>query len=170
MYEFDYCKDCHKPVNGIVYEYENFDMNHPYYSQSYKIHHITEELSFYDYEYDTFDHELDENGICKYCHSKVVEMGEEAIGFVAKYATNYDGWYDFFFYVKATGEKIWYSEFDYSPEFGSDEVGEYYEYTNDSYPGVALRLYNNGDGIFRLDIFYNNLTERVAILPSDFAH
>ena len=170
MYEFDYCKDCHKPVNGIVYEYENFDMNHPYYSQSYKIHHITEELSFYDYEYDTFDHELDENGICKYCHSKVVEMGEEAIGFVAKYATNYDGWYDFFFYVKATGEKIWYSEFDYSPEINSDEVGEYYEYTNDSYPGVALRLYNNGDGIFRLDIFYNNLTERVAILPSDFAH
>ena len=168
---FNYCEDCHKVSDGLVKEYgSGMSMDHPYYESYYTLHNISGSYDQTSSQYGQFDHSLDEHGICIYCHSKVVTMGDESIGFIARYNTQYEYWYDYYFYNKTTGSHIWISEFDYSPEEGTDDIGGYYEYTNDSYPGVAVRVYAGENGYDAIKVFYNNLSESVVIRKTDFAH
>ena len=173
IFVFDYCSDCKKPVNNEVKEMPlELAMDHQYVDSQYKIHHISEEGDETTEVYFHVDHEFDENGVCIHCHSKVYDLGTSTIGFIAKYKTSYQMWTGFFFFNKETGERISLYDFDNYPDLGEDSNGEYCEYRNDSYPGIKVKRYGvsyDSTMADRLEVSYNNFTETVVILPSDFA-
>lgn len=170
VYEFEYCSDCHKPVNGEVKEYSYVQLNHPYNDSYYTVHHITDSGDNTTYESDTFDHALDENGFCKYCHAKVLDLGDSSIGFIAYYNCEYSYWDTYQFFNKTTGETMSLYDFNNDPSTGTDSIGSYNEFKNSSYPGIAVREYLEDYQPTCFVVKYNNLETSVTISPSDFAH
>lgn len=164
VFEFEYCEDCHRPVDGIIYEY-SMSIDHGFNESYYTVHHLENGGDHTTYEHSVIGHNLDENGLCKYCHAKVFDLGDATIGFIVKYNSSYSYW-DYRFYNKTTGASIDLYTFDDSPEAGSDSNGSYTLYSGTSYPGIELKIYEVEYVIVRMEISWSGGS--AVILPTDF--
>ena len=167
-FEFGYCEDCHKVSPDQVKEYESWtSMDHPFTEVSYKLHDFSNGYDNYSYVNATFDHKLDDDCMCVYCHAKVAELGDEQIAFVAKYEYS---WWQYWFYNKTTGEHIDLYDFDTTPESGYEDGLLYEVFTNATYPNISVRRnYDSNTDIDSLVISYGT-DQSITISRADFGY
>ena len=167
-FEFSYCQDCHNLTDNLVKEYPSYtSMDHPFTESGYTVHDISGEYDNTEYMSETFEHSLDEHDICHYCHAKVATLGEESLGFIAKYEYS---WWQYWFYNKTTGEHIDLVDFDSTPESGYEDGLLYEIYTNASYPNISVRRnFDSNSDVDSLVISYGT-DQSVTISRADFGY
>ena len=167
-FEFGFCTDCHQVYNSQVKEYNSWtDMDHPYSNTSYTVHDFSNGYDNTSSESGMFDHQLDDDCMCVFCHAKVAVLGDEEIGFIAKYEYS---WWQYWFYNKTTGEHIDLVDFDSTPESGYEDGLLYEIYTNASYPNISVRRnYDSNTDVDNLVISYGT-DQSITISRADFGY
>ncbi|MBO4703302.1 MAG: hypothetical protein J5617_00520 [Bacilli bacterium] len=164
IYVFDYCSDCHK-VSGNLVGYSKYtSINHPYSEESYYTFDLS--TGYYDWSYDKFDHVIGDDGLCIFCHAKIIDINDQYQFVITcqsyDYGTIYYDW-DYDLINKETGESLRY-DYDYDEETGA--------YIWDAVPGMSL-LAHYEEGTYTLDKYVltylvNDQPTTVEFKASDF--
>ena len=161
-YVFNYCSDCHK-VDGLLAGYpDGVSISHSYYEYSYYTFDVYS--GNYSYKYETFDHIIGEDGLCIFCHAKVIDINDQYQFAITCHSYGSDYYYfDYDLYDKTSGETI---KYDYSIDEGTGA------YIWNQIPGMSLLEHFNQETYqtdkITLTYLVNGKSVTVEFVPSDF--